>query len=206
MLCRAKIFKVQKSVYKFAFCIIILCVIIRPAAASGGVIGAVMSLICQQCKKRPATVNFIDTVGGEKVALHLCEQCYKYKYGEFESVMSDAILSGLLGEAAPAKNKVCRVCGMRFEEYERTGLLGCSSCYDVFKDELMPSIERIQGKTRHVGKEGGDHSAEHDLRLRLKALQEQLEAALTRGDYPSASRLNRQMTAIKNAMNGGANG
>ena len=128
------------------------------------------------------------------------------KYGEFESVMSDAILSGLLGEAAPAKNKVCKVCGMRFEEYERTGLLGCSSCYDVFKDELMPSIERIQGKTRHVGKEGGDHSAEHDLRLRLKALQEQLEAALTRGDYPSASRLNRQMTAIKNAMNGGANG
>ncbi len=165
-----------------------------------------MAILCQHCKKRPATENFIDTVGGETVALHLCEQCYKYKYGEFENAAANAILSGLLDSSAPVKRKVCKVCGMRFEDYQRTGLLGCPSCYDVFKEELMPSIESIQGKTRHVGKDGGDHSSEHDFRLRLKVLQEQLESALTRGDYMEASKLNKRMTAIKNAIKGEQNG
>ena len=137
------------------------------------------------------------------VALHLCDRCYKYKYGEFEKVTENAIINGLFGPSAPAVQKVCKVCGMRFEDYERTGLLGCPSCYDVFKEELLPSIQSIQGKTYHVGKEGGDHSSEHDFRLRLKSLQEQLESALTRGDYIAASRLNRHMTSIKNAIKGG---
>lgn len=163
-----------------------------------------MPLICQQCKKRAATVNFIETVGGETVALHLCDQCYKYKYGEFENAAANAIINGLLDSSSPVRRKVCKVCGMKFDDYERTGLLGCPSCYDVFKEEIMPYIESIQGKTLHIGKEGGDHSSEHDLRLRLKTLQEQLEAALTRGDYIAASRLNRQMTSIKNAIKGGA--
>ena len=162
-----------------------------------------MSVVCQNCKKRPATVNFIETVGGETVALHLCEQCYKYKYGEFESTAMGAMLNGLFGEPEQPVKKVCKVCGMRFEDYERTGLLGCPSCYDVFKEELLPSIQSIQGKTYHVGKEGADHSSEHDFRLRLKSLQEQLESALTRGDYIAASRLNRHMTSIKNAIKGG---
>ena len=161
-----------------------------------------MALICQHCKKRPATENFIEMVGGQMVALHLCEECYKYKCGDLESATANAMLSGLFGETPAPSKKVCRVCGMRFEDYERTGLLGCPSCYDVFKEELLPCIRNIQGKTSHVGKEGGDHSSEHDLRLRLKALQEQLEGALTRGDYMAASRLNKQMTAIKNAIKG----
>ncbi len=165
-----------------------------------------MSVICQQCKKRPATVNFIETVGGETVALHLCDQCYKEKYGEFENAAANAIINGLFDVSSPSRQKVCKVCGMRFEDYEKTGLLGCPSCYDVFKKELMPYIESIHGKTYHIGKGGGTHSSEHDLRLRLKSLQEQLEGALTRGDYIAASRLNRQMTAIKNAIKGGVNG
>ncbi len=164
------------------------------------------AIICQQCKKRPATRNYYETVGGETVALHLCEQCYAYRYGELENSTAAAILSGLFAETKPVRNKACKVCGTRFSDYERTGLLGCPSCYDVFKEQLMPSIESIQGKTYHVGKGGGSHSREHDLRLRLKSLQEQLEAALTRGDYVAASRLNRQMTAIKRAIKGDNNG
>lgn len=165
-----------------------------------------MTVLCQQCKKRPATFNFVETVNGETVALHLCDQCYKYKYSEFETAATNAMLNGLFGEISPNSKKECKVCGMRFEDYEKTGLLGCPSCYDVFKNEIMPYIESIQGKTFHIGKAGGDYSSEHDLRLRLKSLQEQLEGALTCGDYIAASRLNRQMTAIKNAMKGGGHG
>ena len=154
-------------------------------------------------------MNFIENTAGGPVALHLCEQCYRYKYGEFEAAAANAFLSGLFDTQSAEtrrRGKVCKVCGMRFEDYKNTGLLGCPSCYDVFKEDLMPVIEGIQGKTRHIGKGGGDHSSEHDLRLRLKNLQEQLEDALARGDYMAASKLNRQMTPIKNAIKGGTNG
>lgn len=162
--------------------------------------------VCQNCKKREATFNFIETVGGETVELHLCEFCYKFKYGEFESIASNAFINGLFGEVKPADSKTCKVCGTSFADYERTGLLGCPSCYDVFNEELLPTIMRIHGKITHVGREGGDHSSEHDLRRKLAELQQRLEDAIHRGDFREAGRLNEQMTSIKRRINGGGNG
>lgn len=159
-------------------------------------------MICQHCKKNPATINFIETIGGESFELHLCKACYQYKYGEFEEQATNALLNGLF--AAPTREeKCCKVCGMRFSDYEKTGLLGCASCYDVFKEELLPSIARIQGKITHVGREGGDYSSEHDLRIKLKSMQDKLEQALRAGDYAEAGRLNAHMQVIKKKLNGG---
>lgn len=159
--------------------------------------------ICQNCKKRPATKNFIESLNGETVELHLCDACYQYKYGEFEQSALNAMFNGLFGYDRPVEQKICKACGMSLAEYERTGLLGCPSCYDVFKEELMPVIDRIHGNTRHVGKEGGDYTSEHELRLRLKELQTRLETALQRGDFAEAGKLNRQMTFIKKKIAGG---
>jgi protein arginine kinase activator len=159
-------------------------------------------MICQQCKKNVATTNFIEIVGGESFELHLCDKCYAQKYGEFEEQATGAMLSGLFGEQNN-QDKVCEVCGMRFSDYEKTGLLGCPSCYDVFKEELLPSIARIQGQVRHIGREGGDYSSEHDLRMQLRLMQDKLEGAIRAGDYAEAGRLNDKMKAIKKKLGGG---
>jgi protein arginine kinase activator len=161
-------------------------------------------MICQSCKKNVATVNFIEIINGDKCEVHLCDKCYAYKYGEFEEQATNAILNGLFG-ISQKEEKCCKVCGMRFSDYEKTGLVGCASCYDVFKEELLPSIARIQGKVNHVGKEGGDYSTEHDLRIKLKLMQEGLEQALRSGDYLQAGKLNEQMKAIKKKLSGGGN-
>ena len=159
-------------------------------------------MLCQHCRKNQATVNFIEKINGETFELHLCGSCYAYKYGEFESEYNGALLNGLFDSPA-RKGKTCKVCGTRLSDYEKTGLLGCASCYDVFKEELMPSIVRIHGKGEHVGKAGGDHSSEHDLRRTLSELQEKLEAALQSGDYLRAGRHNEQMKIIKKKLTGG---
>lgn len=100
--------------------------------------------------------------------------------------------------------KRCPVCGTTFSDYERTGLLGCASCYDVFKDSLLPVIGRIHGKTEHVGK-AGTNSDEHGLHRRLKALQEQLETALREKRFNDADELNRRIYAISKTIYGGGN-
>jgi len=123
-------------------------------------------------------------------------------FGGFEESFAKGVASGLFDEPS-TEEKVCPACGMRFSEFQRTGLLGCPSCYDVFHSELMPYVARIQGKTVHVGKGGGVNTAEHDMRLNLARLQKAMEEALGRGNYAEAEKINRQMNAIKKRHGGG---
>lgn len=153
-------------------------------------------MLCQNCKKREATVNHVEKINGRVCAMHLCAMCADEMFGYFESEVENAVLSGLFGEDVRGES-VCPACGLSFSEYERTGLLGCPSCYDVFNEQLIPYITRLQGKTKHTGKGGGVNTSEHDLRLKLSSLQRDMENALSRGDYKEAGRINEQMNALK---------
>lgn len=153
-------------------------------------------MLCQNCRKREATVNRVETVGGKSCSQHLCAKCAAELFGDFENDVANAMLAGLFDDFEP-ELKVCPGCGMTFGEYERSGLLGCPSCYDVFNGELMPYIARIQGKTVHVGKGGGEYTSEHELRRKLSSLQTAMESALSRGDYAEAGRINEHMNALK---------
>ena len=152
--------------------------------------------MCQNCKKRTATVNHVEIIGGKACELHLCSMCANEMFSSFESEVENAIFSGLFGDGIRGE-AVCPACGLAFSEYERTGLLGCPSCYDVFNERLIPYITRIQGKTVHVGKGGGVYTSEHDLRLKLSSLQQEMERALSQGKYLEAGRINEQMNALK---------
>lgn len=163
-----------------------------------------MNMLCQHCKKNPAAVNYVEKVNGNKFEYHLCAFCYADLYGELNSKVNNNVWAGLFSQPSPRK-KVCPVCRTTFADFERSGLLGCTSCYDVFKEELIPSVLRIHGKVEHIGKVGKNMD-EHGLHRRLKSLQEQLENALRVKDFKEADRLNRQINAIKKTLHGGGNG
>ena len=46
----------------------------------------------------------------------------------------------------------CSVCNTSFEDYKKTGKLGCSRCYSTFEKQLKPIIEGIYGYSEHIGK------------------------------------------------------
>ncbi len=161
-------------------------------------------MLCQHCKKNPAVVNYIEKINGNKFEYHLCAFCYADLYGELNSKVNNDVWAGLFSSPAPRK-KICPVCRTTFADFERQGLLGCTSCYDVFKEELLPSILRIHGKVDHIGKVGKNMD-ELGLHRQLKVLQEKLESALRVKNYKEADRLNRQINAIKKTIHGGGNG
>ena len=161
-------------------------------------------MLCQHCKKNPAAVNYFENVNGKKFEYHLCALCYADLYGELNNKVNNTVWAGLFANPMPRK-KVCPVCHTTFADFERTGLLGCTSCYDVFKEELIPTILRIHGKVEHIGKVGKNMD-ELGLHRRLKSLQEQLEIALRAKNFQEADRLNRQINAIKKMLYGGGNG
>ena len=157
--------------------------------------------ICQHCKKNPATVNYVEIINGEKFESHLCKHCHTSLYSALHSKANSDVWAELFG-IPDAEKKSCPVCGTTYEEYERTGLLGCASCYDVFKDELLVDIKRIQqGKVRHVGNIGTNKD-EFGLHRRLKTLQEELEVALREKRFADAGILHKRIKEITNTLFG----
>ena len=75
--------------------------------------------------------------------------------------VNDLIASFMdMGKEKPANPAVeksvpskCTDCGMDYNQFRKTGLLGCRECYRHFGGELDPVLRRIQGSTVHTGKE-----------------------------------------------------
>ena len=47
----------------------------------------------------------------------------------------------------------CEKCGCSFNDIVKSGKIGCADCYETFYDKLMPSIERIHGRTPPRGQD-----------------------------------------------------
>ncbi len=159
-------------------------------------------MLCQYCKKNPVTVSYTENINGKKSEFRLCSECYLKICGEADEKLKDVFS---FFDMPKRRVKSCAVCGTTYADYERTGLLGCASCYDMFKDELIPSVLKIQGKTEHVGKRGGKQD-DLLLNVKLKNLQGRLEQALRDKRFGEADALNRQIAGIKKTLGGGGNG
>ena len=118
-------------------------------------------MMCQHCNEREATTHIKKNINGNKTELHLCSECAA-KLGiaeEFsaESFFADTFFGNLLGAGIPAMNVLsgverCDCCGSSFNDIVKNGSVGCANCYQKFADKLEPSIIKIHGKTKHVGK------------------------------------------------------
>ncbi|MCM1403889.1 MAG: hypothetical protein NC133_00030 [Prevotella sp.] len=42
------------------------------------------------------------------------------------------------------QSKICGNCGYNFDDFVKTGFLGCSECYQYFKKELEPFINEFR--------------------------------------------------------------
>ncbi len=116
-------------------------------------------MICQVCGKKTATTHVKTIVNGKLTELHLCSECAREK--GYESLLSGwgfdfgSLLSGLIGGSGREEAIRCEKCGTSFEEITKTGKLGCAHCYEAFRRQLLPMIQKIHGTTRHKGKRPG---------------------------------------------------
>ena len=116
---------------------------------------------CNHCGKNEANTHFKRIINGKKEEMFLCEECAKelgvMEEFNFEPFSMDTFFGNLLGAGASAFNSLagidrCTYCGSSFNDVVNSGKVGCSHCYDKFQDKLAPSIEKLHGRTKHVGK------------------------------------------------------
>lgn len=160
--------------------------------------------ICQVCKKREATVFLTQIVNGKKTDLMLCRQCA----GEGYTIDLNMLLSGLLGlgwedEGLESVTQVaCDRCGMTVEEFNRTGKIGCSRCYEVFREPMKVLLKRIHGNTRHQGKVPERYTLGHDKELELERLKQELQECIREENYERAAEIRDRIRQLESERGG----
>jgi protein arginine kinase activator len=163
---------------------------------------------CQACGHRPAVVEFIQVTGNERREMALCREC-ALSVGMRAQVEAFQRLSQLLiGQQSPmaaipddiraAMHVKCNGCGMLFEEFVQTGLLGCPQCYHDFHEYLQPVLRRMHGVIKQTVEgeeprkmplhETGHHVEEPETAAMTREhLEMELNLALLEEDYERAA-------------------
>ena len=140
-------------------------------------------MICSECNYNDAVYhNEIDGV-----SQHLCAECYHKKMDK--QLKNEYFYNPILSDHC------CKTCGQTFEEFQKTGLVGCSDCYFYFKEELKPVILKMQGSLIHYGKEKSTEMTEEEKEY--MELSKQLKQAVYNEDYELATHLQQRILSFR---------
>lgn len=99
--------------------------------------------------------------------------------------------------------KTCPRCGTTVGEFQQTGLLGCAECYRVFREEILPTVRYVQGRTLHTGKKPEERAGEnYDLVFEQERLKEGIEDAMREGRYREAEEMKERLKAANRILRG----
>ncbi|MEA1959838.1 MAG: UvrB/UvrC motif-containing protein [Bacillota bacterium] len=167
-------------------------------------------MICEECKKKNATVHFTHMVNGKMVETHLCEEC-AVKKGMYILDLSQFSIPNLLGSIFGMQHPVnnmptmaeidsCPNCGMKFMEIRKTGKLGCSECYHAYEKELEPTLRRIHGNSQHQGKIPSRSGGKVLIKKKIDTLKQQLQEAVASEKYEIAAEIRDSIKALEKGL------
>lgn len=168
-------------------------------------------MLCEKCKKAEATSHFKRTINGVKEEHHLCNKCAKENgydsfFNDFSFDFGD-VLSSMLGmpymknQSFLSDEKKCEMCNTTLSYIMKTGNVGCANCYKTFSDSLLPSIQRIHGKTNHIGRIPKSAGSKIRIRYEIDELNKQLSAAITAQEFEKAAQLRDKINELKGRVN-----
>ena len=168
-------------------------------------------MTCDLCSKNEATVHLTEVINNETREIHLCETCAREKGAEAveqpfagglaELLAGLADLSAKLPEGAAVQAIRCSQCGLTYEDFKKSGRLGCGGCYESFRRVLAPLLKKIHGSAQHEGRvppppapavKGGT-----EPKPDLPKLKEQLKEAVETESFESAAKLRDKIQAME---------
>ncbi|MCB9886081.1 MAG: UvrB/UvrC motif-containing protein [Planctomycetes bacterium] len=164
---------------------------------------------CTACQKAIATIVIMDVSDGSVTgSQHLCAACAEQmgvvqpKSPKFSAEMLEDLLGGFDKAKSSAgkrqRAESCPGCGMTPAEFRTKGRLGCPRCYEVFRDELLPLLQRIHEAQTHRGRLPACRPATEPAEARartarddeaLAELRRRLEEAVRNERYEEAAQL-----------------
>ena len=161
-------------------------------------------MICNICGVKEATIHLTEIVNNQMMEIHICEECAKEKGTDFKAHFNfNDMISGIMElegsskKNTKKKNISCDKCGMKYEEFVKSGRLGCAECYKTLRELLSALIKRVHKASFHVGKKPKQVTRSvrnvHDLRL----LQEKLKKSITKEEFEEAVKIRDKIKQIE---------
>ena len=99
----------------------------------------------------------------------------------------------------PNDPAMCPVCGLTWNHFKQTGLMGCAHDYQMYESKLLPLLKRAQeGAGEHVGKvPRKKQSQETDRQVTSLRLRRELQKAIDAENYEQAARLRDQLRTLE---------
>ena len=151
-------------------------------------------MICQICNKKSATVHLTEIINDQMTELHLCEQCAKEKgiAGLGQPFGLQDLLAGLVDFGTPVTSGKktalqCPNCKMMYNDFRKVGRLGCSQCYETFKETLEPLLKKVHGAVQHIGKTPLRDEAGFKIKKELQDLHLKLQKAIQAEAFEEAA-------------------
>lgn len=82
----------------------------------------------------------------------------------------------------------CENCGMKFSDFDHMGLVGCERCYESFKENLEPILERIHGSAKHIGSRPTNRRSKASVQ-QLTHYRQLLSQAINSQNFEEAAQL-----------------
>lgn len=172
-------------------------------------------MLCEKCRKNKAIIHVVKIVNGMKSESMLCEKCarelssmpLREAINNKDNLTFENRAKDFFNEFEK-NNKfevICKKCGTTYGEVKKTGKLGCSECYDSFKESLIPKVKEVQGYAEHIGKipEGEKNKVINSKKV--NELKEELEKAIVKEEYEKAAVIRDEIKFYESMKGSGIN-
>lgn len=176
---------------------------------------------CDFCHNNEATIHLIKIQGANVERINICKECAKdLSFLSEEDFYNDVarILYGffntdtdghrygrdkkILRDISYGRNRKCSFCGIDLKTIKKIGKVGCSNCYNEFKDILFPIIKSIQGGLENKGKIPINTSRKIKLEKNIRDLRNKLKNEIIIENFEEAAKIRDKIKKLEKNIYG----
>ncbi len=161
-------------------------------------------MLCDSCGQNEAIVHVTRIENNQMTTSHLCQSCAEDQGIQSGPLPASQPLTEFIAQVGrkigPEDIAVgpCAYCGLRLEDFKRTGRLGCPHCYVTFDSNLRQLLRRLHGQTQHTGKVYLPPDPSHmQQEERLAGLRRKLDRAVESEDFERAAQIRDMIKALE---------
>ena len=158
-------------------------------------------MLCERCGKRTATTHIKTSINGIVEQHHLCADCAR-EYSGANAMSLNSLIGSFFGDTLKTQTlsdnrRRCEGCGACFDDIAESGKVGCDKCYETFLDQLLPSLQRMHGRSRHAGKIPGGVKKAETKQDKISALNDKRKKAIEVQDFEQAAKLRDEIKLLE---------
>ncbi len=162
-------------------------------------------MMCEICGVREASIKFTQIINKTKQEMHICKSCAEEKglanpMAGFPKIIGGLIL-GIMGELPETVKHehidlTCNYCQLSWNEFQKSGLLGCAHCYENFSEPLRKMLLKMHGSNKHIGNRPADQRESGSVED-VNKLRSELSRAIKAENFERAAKLRDKIRDIE---------